>query len=230
MKPLLAYFILIVFVLTPLMALSQEYTYGASPIVDSLQFHKPQFVLHYNDEVITFTKVDSIIYRETPVQNINETYNKSFITKRKDSLILIMKTKKYAFIDDSTADKRQFGLVQYDGFLKKLKIHMVKVVGWTGSIFYAVHEDATMDTLWFAGIAPTESNTKLVGYQFQGNYYQVCVDSFNAAKNKFEEIWDFSFLPEKLYAFKWINENEFFTVISEHHKRKYYYKVKFATE
>jgi len=230
MTTAIKYFIAIVFISVPLLSFSQHYKAGDSPIVDSMQFLKPKFVLHYNDEVVTFTKVDSFIFKQTPVQEI-DSYDKSFLTKRKDSLVIIMKNKQYAFIDDSTTDKRHYGLVQYDGFLKKLKIHLVKVIGWTSSVYYGVHEDGALDTLWFAGVSPTESNTKLIGFQFQpGDFFQVCADTFNTDKNKFEELWDFSFKPEKLYAFKWINENEFFCVISEHHKRKYYYKVSFRSE
>jgi hypothetical protein len=229
MKIFHKYLLILLFAFIPFFSFSQEYAEGASPIIDSTWFHKPQFAVHYNDDVITFTKIDSIVYNESPVQDNSLTFDRSFIKKRKDSLVILMKPKKLAFVDDSTRDKR-YGTCEYRGFLKNLKIHLVQVLGWESTLYFAIHENGKLDTLWFAGITPTTSNNRLIGYQLQGNYFQVCVDTFDAKKNKFTEEWDFSFKPEKLYAFKWLNENEFLAVVSEHHKRKYFYKVSFSED
>jgi hypothetical protein len=229
MKTLRNYLFTII-ALMPFFAFAQEYAEGDSPIIDSTWFHKPQFMVHYNDEVITFTKIDSIIYTESPFQDNSLTFDRTPIKKRKDSLVILMKSRKLAFVDDSSKDAHHFGLVEYGGFLKNLKIHLVKVLGWENILYYAIHEDGKIDTLWFSGLTPTITNNRLIGYQLQGNYYQVCVDTFDAKKNKFTEEWDFSFKPEKLYAFKWVDENDFFCVVSEHHKRKYFYKVSFSED
>jgi hypothetical protein len=224
------YSLLLLLTALPFFSFSQEYVEGDSPIIDSTKFQLPEFKVHYNACTITFTQIDSIIYTESPVQDNSSTFDRTPIQKKKDSLVILMKPKKLAFVDDSSKDIHHFGLVEYGGYLKNLKIHLVKVLGWESSIYYAIHEDGKMDTLWFAAITPTVTNNRLIGYQLQGNYYQVCADTFDAKKNKFTEEWDFSFKPEKLYAFKWVDENDFFCVVSEHHKRKYFYKVSFSEE
>ncbi len=222
--------LLLILIVIPFFSFSQQYIEGDAPIIDSTKFQLPEFKVHYNNCTITFTQIDSIIYAESPVQDNSLTFDRTPIKKRKDSLVILMKPKKLAFVDDSTKDARHFKLVEYAGFLKNLNIHLVKVLGWESIIYFAIHEDGKIDTLWYAGIEPATSNKRFVAYQLQGDYYQVCVDTFNAAKNKFTEEWDFTFIPEKLYAFKWLDENDFLAVISEHHKRKYFYKVSFSED
>lgn len=216
--------------LSPLFSYSQHYEEGDSPIIDSAWFQNPEFNVHYNNYSITFTKIDSIVYTFSQVQDDSLTVDRSLIKKQKDSLIILMKTKKFAFIDDSSKNQRKYGLCQYEGYLKNIKMHLVKVLGWQSIIYYGILDNESIDTLWFADIIPTLSNAKIVGYQYQGKFYQVCVDSFDADKKRFKELWDFSFLPQQLYGFKWINENQLLAIISEHHKKKYYYKISFRED